>query len=109
VGGLHLCPAERRVVPKSVLAWPDLKTTAYPQPVKLRGNGSPVTYDYGKEVGGIITVSFSSSGTGRLGFAPTEARNYVGEWSNSSNGNFSGPDGALYTELGTGMTTYTMP
>jgi hypothetical protein len=60
-------------------------------------------------VGGIITVSFSSSAAGRLGFAFTEARNYVGEWSDSSNGNFSGPDGALYTELGTGMTTYTMP
>jgi hypothetical protein len=81
----------------------------YPQQVVLTGNGSIVTYDFSKEVGDIVSFSFSSSSTGKLGLAFTEARNYIGEWSNSSNGNFSGPDGALYTELGTGMTTCTIP
>jgi hypothetical protein len=101
--------ANRTVVPKGVLAWPDLNLSSYPQAVVLRGNGSLVTYDFGKEVGGIVSISFSSSGTGQLGFAFTEAKDYVGEWSDSSNGNFTGPDGALYTELGTALTTYTMP
>jgi hypothetical protein len=61
------------------------------------------------EVGGIVSLSFSSSGSGKPGLAFTEAKNYVGEESDSSNGNFSGPDGALYTELRTRMTAYTMP
>lgn len=68
-----------------------------------------MTYDFGKEVGGIVSISFSNSGTGQLGLAFTEAKNYVGEWSDASNGNFSGQGGALYTELGAGMTTYTIP
>lgn len=101
--------ANRTVVPKSILSWPDLNAAAYPKAIELSGNGSLVTYDFGKEVGGIASISFSSSGTGQLGIAFTEAKNYVGEWSDSSNGNFSGPDGALYTEVGTGASTYTMP
>ena len=101
--------ANRTVIPKNVLAWPDLVASAYPQDVVLNGNGSLVTYDFGREVGGIASISFSASGAGQLGIAFTEAKNYVGEWSDSSNGNFSGPDGALYTELSTGTTTYTMP
>ena len=75
------------------------------------GNGSLVTFDFGKEVGGITTVTFQSSGSGGLGFAFTEARNFVGEWSDDSNGNFTGPDGALYTTLvpSNGSMTWTMP
>ena len=102
-------PVNRTVAPKAILAWPSLGSSAYPQAVVLTGNGSLVTYDFGKEVGGIVSISFSSSHTGKLGLAFTEAKNYVGEWSDASNGNFTGPDGALYVEMSTGMTAYTMP
>lgn len=78
--------------------------------MSLSGNGSLVTYDFGKEVGGIISFKYKSNGTGELGIAFTEAKNFVGEWSDSSNGEFKGPDGALYTSFnGSLTTTYTMP
>ena len=107
--GSMFASANRTVAPNTVLTWPDLVASAYPQNVILNGNGSLVTYDFGKEVGGIATKSFSSIGAGRLGIAFTEAKNYVGEWSDSSNGNFSGPDGALYANLSIGPSTYIMP
>ncbi|TKA55656.1 hypothetical protein B0A49_11958 [Cryomyces minteri] len=60
----------------------------------LKGNGSSLIFGFGKEVGGIITVNYSASGSGSLGLAFTEAKNWTGTWSDSSNGG-SGPDGAL--------------
>ena len=62
------------------------------------------------EVGGIVTVEYTSTGAGSLGIAFTEAKNYIGEWSDSSNGDFMGPDGALYGNITmAGSGTYVMP
>lgn len=75
------------------------------------GNGSTITYDFGKEVGGIVTVDYTSvgSGAGSIGLAFTEASNWIGQWSDSSNGKFVGPDGAIYGNFsGAGSHTYTM-
>ncbi|GAQ44395.1 hypothetical protein AtubIFM55763_011374 [Aspergillus tubingensis] len=103
-------PSSRTLNPEKLflITQPD-KTEDY-IPFALHGNGSLVVYDFGKEVGGIVSVNFSSTGSGALGVAFTEAKNYIGEWSDSSNGGFKGPDGALYgnfTEAGSHY--YVMP
>ena len=100
-------PVARSLSPTSVLSWPNLDPGPFSKDVLLHGNGSLVTYDFGVEVGGIVSISIEGSGPGMLGVAFTEAKNYVGAWSDSSNGNFSGPDGALYISLDT--KDWTMP
>lgn len=106
-------PSSRTVRPKKVLSITDLSlSSAYAQamPATLHGNGSLVIFDFGIEVGGIVTLNYTSSGSGALGIAFTEAKNWIGEWSDSPNGAFKGPDGALYanfTQAGKG--SYTMP
>jgi hypothetical protein len=50
-------------------------------------------------VGGIATVDFISTGPGAIGIAVTEAKNWIGEWSDNLNGKFQGPDGALYANF----------
>ena len=103
-------PATRSIAPKYVLSWPSLTQQDYGSPVTLSGNGSLLTYDFGIEVGGIISFSYTSSGTGQLGIAFSEAKSFIGEWSDSSNGAFTGRDGALYTTLpSSGSGDYIMP
>jgi hypothetical protein len=76
----------------------------------LIGNGSNLVFDFGIEVGGIVSVSYSSSSSGSLGLAFTEASTWIGEWSDASNGKFAGRDGALYANIsGSVNGTYTMP
>jgi hypothetical protein len=78
-------------------------------PTTLTGKGAYVVLDFGREVGGIITVSFSAaSGNGQVaGLAFSESSLYFGPRSDSSNGG-SSDDGALYAAV-EGATTYTMP
>ncbi|KAF2098417.1 Six-hairpin glycosidase [Rhizodiscina lignyota] len=105
-------PSSRTVSPASYFSPSNIhKTTKYGQ-VSLKGNGSTITYDFGKEVGGIATIEYSStgSGAGSIGLAFTEAANWIGQWSDSSNGKFMGPDGAIYGNFsGPGTHSYTMP
>ncbi|PYH41480.1 putative alpha-L-rhamnosidase B [Aspergillus saccharolyticus JOP 1030-1] len=103
-------PSSRTVNPEKLFLITKPDVTHEYAPYKLKGNGSLVVYDFGKEVGGIVTVKYTSTGSGALGLAFTEAKDYIGEWSDSSNGGFKGPDGALYgnfTEAG--EHSYTMP
>jgi len=86
------------------------------QGMTLQGNGSKVVLDFGREVGGLVQVMYQSqteagADTGaRLGFAFTEARDWIGEWSDSSNGGFKGPDGAIYADFfGTTHRAWSMP
>ncbi|KAF2090412.1 glycoside hydrolase family 78 protein [Saccharata proteae CBS 121410] len=104
-------PSSRIVKPASILSLATAsEPTNFSLPVNLSGNGSALVFDFGIEVGGIATVSFVSTGSGRLGLAFTEAKNWIGEWSDSSNGGFKGGDGALYAGLvANGSATYTMP
>ncbi|KAL9106360.1 MAG: hypothetical protein Q9227_008629 [Pyrenula ochraceoflavens] len=102
-------PATRAVAPRSILSWPDLAPSQYPGSPTISGNGSLVTYDFGTEVGGIVTATYSALGSGQLGFAFTEARNFVGYTSDSSNGHFPSNEGALYTTITPGNATWTMP
>lgn len=102
-------PATRTVGPASLLTWPNLARKSWPRSYQLKGNGSIVTFDFGKEVGGIVNLTYTASGVGQLGLAFTEAKNFVGEWSDSSNGKFVGPDGAIYGNFTTGSGSYQMP
>ena len=101
--------SSRFVIPASLLTWPNLTATPWPNVAELTGNGSLVTLDFGKEVGGIVTLNYVSDGSGSLGLAFTEAKDFIGEWSDSSNGKFVGPDGAIYSNFTGGNVTYTMP
>ncbi|PLB46847.1 Six-hairpin glycosidase [Aspergillus steynii IBT 23096] len=106
-------PSSRTVSPKRVLSVSTpTKSTKYNQsiPFALSGNGSSVVFDFGIEVGGIVTLDYSSSDEGILGLAFTESKKWIGEWSDSSNGAFKGPDGALYTSFSNpGNESYVMP
>ncbi|TVY83207.1 hypothetical protein LSUE1_G001690 [Lachnellula suecica] len=104
-------PSSRSVSPKSILS---LQTgeviSSFPGNATLSGNGSQLVFDFGIEVGGLVHLNYSSTGPGKLGLAFTEGKNWIGEWSDSSNGKFAGPDGALYASFNrSGTGTYTMP
>jgi hypothetical protein len=90
-------PASRTIVPD----WPAKK--------RLQGNGASVTIDFGKEVGGLVSLHFagSSDPTQQVGLAFSESSQGIGPASDASNG---GPqaDGAIYANA-TGPGTYTMP
>jgi len=105
----NLSPDSRTVLPVTIFS-PNFQIhSRYPETITLRGNGSLAIYDFGKEVAGIVTVTYSAQGTGSLGLAFSEARNWTGEWSDSSNGSFN-PDGTLYTSItSTSEANYTMP
>ena len=90
---------------------------AYPAKHTLIGNASAVVYDFDKEVGGIATIKYSTTGqAGKLGLAFAEAKNWIGLASDSSNGPFAHGigdqacgDGAIYDKFSsTGDHTYTM-
>lgn len=99
-------------------------------PLILKGNGSQLVLDFGQEVGGLVTLKYNlkgggdgdgddddndderkrDAGTARLGLAFAESSDFIGQWSDASNGAFQGQDGAIYTDLDNkGDSTYTMP
>ncbi|KAK3941471.1 Six-hairpin glycosidase-like protein [Diplogelasinospora grovesii] len=110
-------PSSRTVAPKNVLslATGDVISAYKPNAHTLSGNGSALVFDFGLEVGGLVTLKYTVSSTstspaGAVGLAFTEAKNWIGQWSDSSNGAFKGPDGALYSNFsGPGSVSYTMP
>ena len=106
----NFSPTSRTVSPVRILSSPgNTYIKDWPGQASLQGNGSILIFDFGQEVGGIVHVTYSARGTGQLGLAFTEARNWTGEWSDSSNGSFN-PDGALYCNVTTTTeANYTMP
>ncbi|KAK7515590.1 Six-hairpin glycosidase-like protein [Phyllosticta citriasiana] len=95
-------PSSRTVSPKSILSLESGNViSGYPGPVLLGAKTSAVVFDFGIEVGGIVSLEFTGSGDskGALGLAFTEAKNYIGKVSDSSNGNFTLGDGALYANF----------
>ncbi|KAF2423396.1 Six-hairpin glycosidase [Tothia fuscella] len=109
-------PPTRSVRPRRILSLPDARVIAqFPNPSSLVGNGSALVYDFGIEVGGIVRVNYTFSGgvgggEAQLGLAFSESKNYIGEWSDASNGKFKGQDGASYGRIeGEGKGRYIMP
>ncbi|OAA60429.1 alpha-L-rhamnosidase [Niveomyces insectorum RCEF 264] len=127
-------PATRRPQPRRILS---LAATGAPavdgpsyadgMPAVLTGNGSALVFDFGIEVGGVVHVRYrddnvnngtrTEATTHRLGLAFTEARDYIGYVSDSSNGNYRGPHGTLLSPdgalrsppLAAGAGTYAVP
>ena len=104
-------PASRTVSPLQILSLDTGEPVSnYSGPASLSGNGSALVFDFGKEVGGIATLEYSTTAGGAVGLAFTEGKNWIGEWSDSSNGEFKGPDGAIYSNFSSaGDAAYTMP
>lgn len=103
-------PASRTVSPASILSNSGDFVSKFPGNSQLSGNGSILVFDFGIEVGGLVTLDYSTTGKGSIGLAFTESKNWIGEWSDSSNGGFKGPDGAIYSSFNTsGTYSYTMP
>jgi hypothetical protein len=109
----NLAPASRTVKPVSVHA--TAGTVTAPENLvtgdttRLSGKDSYVVLDFGKEVGGLVTLGFAgASGAGRqVGLAFSETAAYVGMESDRSSQHF-GSDGAIFAEI-SGSGTYTMP
>ena len=111
-------PLSRTVSPQSLFPLNQTSNIIdYPAAHTLIGNASAVVYDFGKEVGGVATVKYSTTGgSGKLGLSFTEAKNWIGLASDSSNGPFAHGigdqacgDGAIYDVFtSTGDHTYTM-
>jgi len=79
---------------------------------RLSGSGSLITLDFGKEVGGIVTLTLSgaSSSSESLGLAFSESAQFARTNSDSSNGGVNDTDGAIFDSVTTtGASTYTMP
>lgn len=104
-------PSSRTVQPESILS--DLKTKAstdeaHPNTVIFHGNGALVVFDFAKEVGGIVHLNYTSTGSGALGISFTEAKNWIGE--NSDDSNSLWHDGAIYANFtSAGSHSYAMP
>jgi Bacterial alpha-L-rhamnosidase 6 hairpin glycosidase domain len=80
---------------------------------RVSGTGSYVVLDFGKDVGGLVTLRFAGASANgqQVGLAFTESSLYVGPVSDLSSGNaFSGTgtDGAIYATVN-GAGSYTMP
>ncbi|KAF4872652.1 hypothetical protein CGCSCA1_v008390 [Colletotrichum siamense] len=113
-------PDSRTARPKSVLSLATGDAIgSFPCAQPLKGNGSALVFDFGVLVGGITTVNYTYTGDGpaTLGLAWTEAKNWIGEYSDNSNGNYRGPnatlisvDGALFHNItAAGEGSYTVP
>jgi hypothetical protein len=111
--GDNLSPSSRTLAPVSVFTTSG--TVTNPANVltggdtRLTGTGSAVTLDFGKDVGGLITLRFAgSSDAGQsVGLAFSESSEFVGNSSDASNGG-GGADGAIYAPV-SGAGSYTMP
>ena len=106
-------PASRNISPKSILSLATgEEISSYPGLPKLSMNGSSAVFDFGLVVGGIITLRYIvfGNGEGAVGLAFTEAKDYIGQRSDDSNGSQRGPDLAIYSNFtGPGEVKYVMP
>lgn len=104
-------PASRRISPKSILSLPNGEFVSdYLGGKALEGNNSAWVFDFGVEVGGVIHVNYTMSGSpATLGLSFTESKLWIGQRSDNSNG-AAGPDLALHHEVqATGQGTYVVP
>jgi Bacterial alpha-L-rhamnosidase 6 hairpin glycosidase domain/Bacterial alpha-L-rhamnosidase C-terminal domain len=114
IEALNLSPTSRTVRPAAV--YRTTGTVANPQnvlsdqPTRISGQNSSLTLDFGKEVGGLVTLSFgATSDAGQLaGLAFSESSLYVGNDSDISATHEGRGDGAL-TAAAPANGTYTMP
>lgn len=107
-------PSSRTVTPVSVF---DLDTrerlSSWPGEVTLRNREKGIYFDFGSEVGGVVTIDYevlSVSYKGAIALAFTEATDWLGPVSDSSSGDYGREDGALRASFFIpGNHTYVMP
>ncbi|TVY48327.1 hypothetical protein LCER1_G008126 [Lachnellula cervina] len=104
-------PTSRTVNPVRILSSSNAPLSDFPGPSTLSGNGSLLVFDFGKEVAGIVTITYAAKGQGTLGLAFTEAKNWTGEYSDGTNGFYDFvSEGAIYGNVtSTAEANYTMP
>ena len=108
-----LAPASRTVAPTAVLRTQGTVSGAQNLisggSTRLSGNGSYVVLDFGREVGGLVTLHFAgaSDSSQQVGLAFSESSLNVGTASDASNGG-PGADGAITASV-SGPGSYTMP
>ncbi|PLB36600.1 putative alpha-L-rhamnosidase B [Aspergillus candidus] len=106
-------PSSRTVGPEEIWTISDTNSSRdykRSMPYKLEGNGSVVVFDFGIEVGGIVTLNYTSTGSGALGLAFPETNSWVRQEPDSSDDAPGSLDRALYanvTEAGEG--NYSVP
>lgn len=108
----NFAPASRTVAPVAVYRF--TKAVQNPEGLlrgsvtRLSGRDSQIVIDFGKEVGGILTIEFAaaSDANENVGLAFSESSLFVGRTSDASN--YDGPDGALYTRV-KGSGDYVIP
>ncbi len=95
-------PDTRSPRPKHILSVATLQPVSeFPGKAALQGNGSALVFDFGVEVGGVANVKYTLTGDAvTLGLSFTEAKDYIGYSSDSSNGNYRGPGGSLISQDG---------
>ncbi len=114
IEALNLSPTSRTVRPTAV--YRTTGSVANPQnvlsgqPTRLTGTNSSITLDFGKEVGGLATLSFGAASDGgqQVGLAFSESSLYVGNDSDISATHEGRGDGAL-TAPAPANGSYTMP
>src|SRR3989440_11020372 len=101
IDALNLSPTSRTVRPTAVQGTSG--SVANPQnvlsgqPTRISGTNSSITLDFGKEVGGIATLSFGATSGGQgVGLAFTESSLFIGRGSDASNG--GSVDGAIFAD-----------
>jgi hypothetical protein len=104
-------PSSRTVSPITIYDASTGDLFSYPSDANLSHNGHMLVYDFGREVGGIVSLNYAATGEGKLGLAFSETRDYTGPNSDGSNGSYHpGGDGALWTLITeTTDGTYCMP
>lgn len=108
----NLAPASRTVSPVSVFRTNgnviNPGNVLSGQATAIVGSGAYITLDFGKEVGGYVTLTFTAASDANqsVGLAFSESSLYVGVDSDRSSG--GNPDGAL-TAAVRGASTYTAP
>lgn len=106
----NFAPSSRTVIPIAVLSSSGTvsnpKNVLTGKPTTLAGKGAQVVLDFGKEVGGILSLELvAASGAQSVGVAFSESSLYVGPNSDNSAGGGQ-PDGALSVAV-TGATAWT--
>lgn len=107
-------PESRDIHPKSILSLPDgsfVSSYKANSIVSLSSDSIGLVFDFGLEVGGLITLDYKLNGSAAaLGLAFTEAKDFIGRKSDNSNGGLLGDDGALAFNISSeGSGSYTMP
>ena len=116
-----LAPSSRIVAPVAVRATTGTTQNANNllggDTAMMSGRGSSITLDFGKEVGGLVSVTFPEAGSASesVGLAFTESSDYIGPVSDGSNtglnvGAQSSTDGAIYASVNSASgVTYAAP